>query len=53
MDRYQQAMVNYLAEVRRIVLETGVDYHRCSLDGDYEQVLFDFLVRRNTGRGGR
>lgn len=52
MDRYQQAMFDYLAEVRRIVLETGVDYHRCSLDGDYEQALFDFLVRRNTGRGG-
>jgi hypothetical protein len=53
LERYQQAMVDYLAEVRAMVLETGVDYHHCSLDKDYEQSLFDFLVRRNTGRGSR
>ena len=32
MDRYQQAMVDYLAEVRAMVLATGVDYHSCSLE---------------------
>ena len=53
LDRYQQAMVNYLSEMQSLVLETGVDYHRCSLEKDYEQALFEFLVRRNTGRNGR
>jgi uncharacterized protein (DUF58 family) len=52
-DRYQQAMMQYLEEVQAIVLETGVDYHRCSLEDDYEQVLFQFLMRRNMGRSGR
>jgi hypothetical protein len=32
------------------VLESAVDYHRVSLDTDYEHVLTQFLVGRARGR---
>lgn len=52
-DRYQKALGDYLDSVRRIVLESAVDYHRISTDEDYEQVLIRFLVGRIHGPGGR
>jgi uncharacterized protein (DUF58 family) len=52
-DRYQKAITQYLDEIKAIVLESAVDYHRISVDEDYEQVLFRFLAGRTTSRGLR
>ena len=53
MDRYHRALEEYLAAMRRIVLESAVDYHRVSVDEEYEQVLFRFLAARTrTGKWG-
>ncbi|MGI9472551.1 MAG: DUF58 domain-containing protein [Rubripirellula sp.] len=52
-DRYQKAMAKYLKDIRGIVMESGIDYHRTGLDEDYEQVLFQFLASRSKGRGVR
>jgi uncharacterized protein (DUF58 family) len=53
IDRYQKAMAEYLDELKGIVLESAIDYHRISVDEDYEQVLFRFLAGRATSRGLR
>ncbi|MFO0941737.1 MAG: DUF58 domain-containing protein [Pirellulales bacterium] len=45
-DRYQQAMQTYLTELRKVVLETGVDYRRVVLDQPYDKTTRDFLVDR-------
>ncbi len=45
-DRYQQAMQTYLTELRKVMLETGVDYRRVILDQTYEKTTRDFLVDR-------
>jgi len=50
-DRYHQALQAYLAGLREIVLESAVDFHRVSLEENYEQVLTRFLVGRTRGRG--
>ena len=52
-DRYHRAMEAYLADLRRVVLESAVDYHRVVTDQPYEQVLARFLVGRAAGRGLR
>jgi len=52
-DRYQKALADYLAGLKRVVLESAVDYHRVTLDEDYEQVLIRFLVGRTRSRGMR
>ena len=52
-DRYQQAMAKYFQDIRKTVMETGVDYHRTNVNDDYEQVLFQFLAGRSKGRGVR
>jgi uncharacterized protein (DUF58 family) len=53
LDRYQQALGTYLAELKQVTLEAAIDYHRVQLDDDYERVLFDFLVARTGSRGVR
>ncbi|WP_435020082.1 DUF58 domain-containing protein [Tundrisphaera sp. TA3] len=52
-ERYHKALGGYLDGLRRVVLETSVDYHRISIDEDYEQVLMRFLVGRAHAKGGR
>ncbi|MFM7161789.1 MAG: DUF58 domain-containing protein [Planctomycetaceae bacterium] len=52
-SRYLEAVRDYLAQVRRIVLESVVDYHQVRLDENYEQVLMRFLVGRTRGKGAR
>ena len=52
-DRYQKALQQYLTGLRQAVLESAIDYHRVSLDEDYEQVLTRFLVGRTRTRGVR
>jgi uncharacterized protein (DUF58 family) len=49
-DRYHKALASYLEQMRTMVLETGIDYHRVSIDQDYEQVLFQYLAGRTKGR---
>jgi hypothetical protein len=50
-DRYHQAVRQYLEALKQIVLESAIDYHRVSVDEDYEQVLMRFLVGRTRGKG--
>jgi uncharacterized protein (DUF58 family) len=52
-DRYQTAITKYLEDLRRIVLESGIDYHRVLTDEPYEQALARFLVGRAAARGLR
>jgi uncharacterized protein (DUF58 family) len=52
-DRYQKALNNYLASMQKIVLETGVDYHRVQTNESYEHPLMRFLVGRTRARGVR
>ena len=52
-DRYHQALKSYLEDLRQVVLQTAIDYHRVSTDENYEKVLMQFLVGRSRGRGVR
>jgi uncharacterized protein (DUF58 family) len=52
-DRYHKALAGYLAGLQQVVLESAVDYHRVTLDENYEQVLIRFLVGRTRSRGMR
>jgi hypothetical protein len=52
-DRYHKALGLYLDSLGRLVLESAVDYHRISIDEDYENVLRRFLVGRTRQRGAR
>ncbi|MFK8113809.1 MAG: DUF58 domain-containing protein [Rubripirellula sp.] len=52
-DRYHKALATYLKEMKAIVMESAIDYHRVSIDEDYEQVLFRYLASRTKGRGVR
>jgi uncharacterized protein (DUF58 family) len=52
-DRYHKALQGYLEDLRHVVLQTAIDYHRVSIDEDYEKVLMQFLVGRSRGRGVR
>jgi uncharacterized protein (DUF58 family) len=50
-DRYQKALGDYLTEMKAVVLESSIDYHRISVDENYEKVLFKFLAARTKVRG--
>ena len=52
-DRYQKALHAYLDQMKTLVLESGVDYQRISIDQAYEQVLLQFLAGRTKSRGIR
>lgn len=52
-DRYQRALGQYLDQLKRILLETAVDYRRVRTDENYEKVLMQFLIGRHEARGGR
>lgn len=52
-DRYHQALDGYLQSLRRVVLETAVDYRRISIDSSYAQELTQFLVDRAHARSSR
>jgi uncharacterized protein (DUF58 family) len=53
VDRYHKALADYLSKIRQIVLESAIDYHRITIDEDYEQVLLRFLAGRTKARGVR
>ena len=50
-DRYHLALNKYLEQMKQIVLESAVDYHRVNISEDYERVLSRFLVERSRKRG--
>jgi len=52
-ERYHRAVQIYLDDLKQIVLESAVDYHRILTDEPAEQVLARFLVGRAAGRGLR
>lgn len=52
-DRYNKALTRYLADLKQVVLETAIDYHRVTIDEDYEQALVRFLVGRAQAGGLR
>ncbi|MSR60168.1 MAG: DUF58 domain-containing protein [Planctomycetaceae bacterium] len=52
-ERYQSALGTYFGDLRQVVLESGVDYQRVTLDEDYERVLTRFLVGRTRSKGVR
>jgi uncharacterized protein (DUF58 family) len=52
-DRYQKALSDYLAGLHGVVLESAVDYHRITIDEDYEAMLLRFLVGRTRAKGVR
>jgi uncharacterized protein (DUF58 family) len=52
-ERYHKALATYLEDVRQVMLESAVDYHRVSIDQDYEHVLMRFLVGRAQAKGVR
>jgi uncharacterized protein (DUF58 family) len=52
-DRYHKAIGTYLSELRTLTLELAIDYHRLSLDEDYEKALMRFLVGRTKMRSTR
>ena len=51
--RYQAALEQYLAGLKQVVLESAVDYHRVTIDEDYEKVLVRFLMSRAQAKGLR
>lgn len=51
-DRYHRALAEYLEQLRKVVLETAVDYRRININSSYEQELKNFLIdRAHRGRG--
>jgi uncharacterized protein (DUF58 family) len=52
-DRYLNAVEQYLVDLKQVVLESAIDYHRITIDEDYEQVLMRFLVGRARAKGAR
>jgi uncharacterized protein (DUF58 family) len=50
-ERYQKALGSYLDGLLTVVRESAVDYHRVTIDENYEQLLIRFLVGRTRVRG--
>ncbi len=50
-DRYHKALSSYLGDFKKVVLESAIDYHRISIDENYEHALMRFLVGRTRGKG--
>lgn len=53
VERYHRALQTYLEDLRKIVLESAMDYHQVTIDEDYEQVLMRFLVGRARAKSTR
>jgi uncharacterized protein (DUF58 family) len=52
-DRYHKALRQYLDAMKQAVLESAIDYHRISIEEDYEKALIRFLVSRAQSKGLR
>ena len=46
-DRYYEALATFLGDFKKMMLESGTDYHRVTTDTDYEKVLMNFLACRH------
>jgi uncharacterized protein (DUF58 family) len=46
-DEYRRSVQNYLGELKDVISDAAVDYHRVTLDQPYDQVLARFLLGRN------
>ncbi|MDZ4820005.1 MAG: DUF58 domain-containing protein [Planctomycetota bacterium] len=53
IDRYTKAVQQYLVDLKKVVLDSAIDYQRISMDEDYEQALVRFLVGRAQSKGLR
>ncbi|HEY3964330.1 MAG TPA: DUF58 domain-containing protein [Planctomycetaceae bacterium] len=51
-ERYHKVLGEYLTQLKQVMLESAVDYHRITIDEDYEKVLMRFLVGRTRTKGG-
>lgn len=49
-DRYDKALEDYLKHVRQVAIESAIDYHRITINHDYESTLVRFLLGRAQGR---
>ena len=52
-NNYRIAVKQYLAEMDELVRSSAIDYHRVTLQEDYEAVLARFLLGRVPKRGSR
>lgn len=52
-ERYKRALDEYLAGLKQVVLESAIDYHRVTINEDYEKVLVRFLMSRAQATGLR
>jgi uncharacterized protein (DUF58 family) len=52
-ERYLKVLGDYLRQLKQLMLESSVDYHRITIDEDYEKVLMRFLVGRTRTKGGK
>jgi uncharacterized protein (DUF58 family) len=50
-ERYLKVLGDYLTQLKHVMLESSVDYHRITIDEDYEKVLMRFLVGRTRTKG--
>jgi len=50
-ERYLHVLGEYLKQVKQVMLESSVDYHRITIDEDYEKVLMRFLIGRTRTKG--
>jgi uncharacterized protein (DUF58 family) len=46
-DRYHQALATFLTDFKKMMLESGTDYHPVTIDTNYEKVFMDFLACRH------
>ena len=46
VEEYRKSLQNYLEELKEVVTEAAIDYHRVTLDDQYDQVLARFLLGR-------
>ena len=47
VQQYHESLQNYLGELKTVLSEASVDYHRAMLDEPYDRVLARFLLGRN------
>jgi len=52
-DRYHHVLKTFLTDFKKMMLESGTDYHRVTIDTSYEKVFMDFLVGRHISQGVR
>jgi uncharacterized protein (DUF58 family) len=52
-DRYHKSIGRYLEALKKVVVDTAVDYHRVNIGTNYEQALMHFLIGRTRAGGVR